>query len=241
MLFHGGVPGPRRKGLVQRFKQDKSCRLFLSTDAGGLGLNLQNAAVVVIMDQPWNPAVLEQRIGRVHRLGQHRPVRVVHLIAQGTVEHGMLSLIDFKRSMFAGVLDGGKDEVFLGGTKLKRFMESVERATDRIPDPMPTGTDADDQSQSGDAPAREDGPASDTIIDPAWRDVADAGLSLLDKLGCALKSADGGQRGNEQASPLGALVHRDEKTGEQFLKLPVPRPEAMSKIVELLGTLVASK
>jgi len=83
VLFHGGVPGPKRKDLIARFREDAACRLFLSTDAGGVGLNLQHASVVANMDLPWNPAVLEQRVGRVHRLGQHRPVRVVHFIAAG--------------------------------------------------------------------------------------------------------------------------------------------------------------
>ncbi|HZK79974.1 MAG TPA: DEAD/DEAH box helicase, partial [Humisphaera sp.] len=70
VLFHGGVPGPQRPALVDRFREDDACRAFLATDAGGVGLNLQHASVVVNMDIPWNPAVLEQRIGRVHRLGQ---------------------------------------------------------------------------------------------------------------------------------------------------------------------------
>jgi SNF2 family DNA or RNA helicase len=61
-------------------------------------LNLQHASAVVNMDLPWNSAVLEQRIGRVHRLGQHKPVQVVNFIAQGTIEEGMLSaLVQFKR------------------------------------------------------------------------------------------------------------------------------------------------
>ncbi len=70
MLFSGSVPGDKRGALVQQFHEDPACRLFLSTDAGGVGLNLQHAAAVVVnMDQPWDPAVLEQRIGRVHRMG----------------------------------------------------------------------------------------------------------------------------------------------------------------------------
>ena len=132
-------PGPKRKDLIQRFKEDPRCRLFLSTDAGGVGLNLQHASVVVNMDQPWNPAVLEQRIGRVHRLGQHRPVRVVNFIAQGTIEEGMLGLLAFKKSVFAGVLDGGRGRGLPGRHRLKRFMESVEKATGAIPQAMPTG------------------------------------------------------------------------------------------------------
>ena len=59
---------------------------------GGVGLNLQNASAVINMDQPWNPAVLEQRIGRVHRLGQHKPVKVIHFISQGTIEKATVSI-----------------------------------------------------------------------------------------------------------------------------------------------------
>src|SRR5205807_8085609 len=109
---------------------------FLSSDAGGTGLNLQCASVVVNMDLPWNPAVLEQRIGRLHRLGQAQPVRVINYVAKGTIEEGMLSVLKFKKSLFAGVLDGGDKEVFLGGSKLNKFMETVESATTAIPEAM---------------------------------------------------------------------------------------------------------
>jgi hypothetical protein len=65
VLFHGRIDAERRGGLVDRFRDDPCCRAFLATDAGGVGLNLQHASVVVNVDLPWNPAVLEQRIGRV--------------------------------------------------------------------------------------------------------------------------------------------------------------------------------
>jgi superfamily II DNA or RNA helicase len=130
VLFHGGVPGAKRGAVVDRFRDDPSCRVFLSTDAGGLGLNLQHAASTVInMDLPWNPAVLEQRIGRVHRMGQRRSVQVVNFVAEGTIEEGMLSTLAFKKSLFAGVLDGGEKEIFLEGTRLAKFMESVDAVT----------------------------------------------------------------------------------------------------------------
>ena len=114
VLFHGGVPGRQAQGRWSTASaRTPAAALFLSTDAGGVGLNLQHASVVVNMDLPWNPAVLEQRIGRVHRLGQQRPVQVVNFVAQGTIEEGMLSVLEFKKSLFAGVLDGGEKEVFL--------------------------------------------------------------------------------------------------------------------------------
>lgn len=131
--LHGGVPGRDRAELVRALREDADCRVFLSTDAGGVGLNLQEAAVVINVDLPWNPAVLEQRIGRVHRMGQKRPVRVVNFVSEGTIEHGMLSLLSFKRSVFAGVLDGTENEVFMGESAMSRFMKTVETATQTVP------------------------------------------------------------------------------------------------------------
>jgi superfamily II DNA or RNA helicase len=104
----GDVPSQKRGALVERFFDDKDCRVFLSTDAGGVGLNLQAASLVVNLDLPWNPAVLEQRIGRAHRHGQSRSVHVINLIAKGTIEERMLDTLAKKRNVFAGVF--GADE-----------------------------------------------------------------------------------------------------------------------------------
>jgi superfamily II DNA or RNA helicase len=233
VLFHGGVPGPKRKDLIQQFKEDPDCRLFLSTDAGGVGLNLQTASAVVSMDQPWNPAVLEQRIGRVHRLGQHRPVRVVHFIAQGTIEEGMLGLLAFKKSMFAGVLDGGDNEVFLGGTRLNQFMQSVEKATGAIPEKMPAEPDRI-ASREQSKPAKQQPPDS-TPREAAWADILSSGMSLLEKISGAL-SVGKPQKGSSAKSvalPRGLLA-TDESTGKPYLKLPLPKPELLEKITDLL-------
>ena len=134
-----GKPAQGAGGSISRRPR---CRVFLATDAGGVGLNLQHANVVVNVDLPWNPAVLEQRIGRVHRLGQRQPVSVVNFVAKGTIEEGMLSVLSFKKSLFAGVLDGGESEVFLGGSRLKRFMQTVENVSGHITGP--TAADIED-------------------------------------------------------------------------------------------------
>ena len=240
VMFHGRVPGPKRKNLVRQFKEDPACRLFLSTDAGGVGLNLQHASAVVNLDQPWNPAVLEQRVGRVHRLGQHRPVRVAHFISQGTIEEGMLGLLAFKSAMFRGVLDDGKDEVFLGGTRLKRFMESVEKATDSIPQPMPP--QAEPPAAREEAEAAEigelvqPGTAAATPPEQIWTDVVATGLSLLEKLGQALAAPSAGK--SPTATPLAdGLITRDRQTGQSYLKLPMPEPETLQKAIELFAAL----
>ncbi|WP_287309280.1 DEAD/DEAH box helicase [Mesorhizobium sp.] len=127
--FHGGVPSEKRPALVELFRDDPACRVFLSTDAGSTGLNLQHASTLVNMDLPWNPAILEQRIARIHRMGQKRPVRVINFVAKGTIEEGMLSVLAFKRSLSAGILDGASGEISLGGSRLNRFMKDVENVT----------------------------------------------------------------------------------------------------------------
>ena len=237
VLFHGRIPSPKRKDLIRQFKNDHDCRVFLSTDAGGVGLNLQNASAVINMDLPWNPAVLEQRIGRIHRLGQHRPVRVVNFVAQGTIEHGMLSLLSFKQSLFSGVLDKGKDEVFLGGTRLKRFMDSVDKATNAIPEPMPqqakAGGDGDgtEQKVSVKAEKKEE---SETVQQQAWDDLVSTGL-FLDKLGRTILGQEGQpqQLGSEAFS--GLKIETDKATGQRHLKLPIPPKEVLQGIANLLN------
>src|SRR6266508_1020974 len=86
----GSVPQQRRRAEINRFKQDPACRLFLSTDSGSVGLNLQVASAVVNVDLPWNPAKLEQRIARAWRKGQARGVTVVNLVCEDSIEHGMV-------------------------------------------------------------------------------------------------------------------------------------------------------
>src|SRR6267143_5042327 len=70
VVYHGGLPSPAKDAAVRAFQRDG--QIFLSTEAGGEGRNLQFARTVVNYDLPWNPLRIEQRIGRVHRLGQER-------------------------------------------------------------------------------------------------------------------------------------------------------------------------
>jgi len=105
----GSVPQKQRRAEILAFRQDPDCRLFLSTDSGGVGLNLQNASVVINCDLPWNPAKLEQRIARAWRKNQLSPVTVVNLVAEDTIEHGMLASLSQKMELAQGVLDGTGD------------------------------------------------------------------------------------------------------------------------------------
>ena len=240
VLFHGSIPGTKRKDLISQFKTDPDCRVFLSTDAGGVGLNLQNASTVINMDMPWNPAVLEQRIGRIHRLGQHRPVRVVNFVAQGTIEHGMLSLLSFKKSLFAGILENGQDEVFLGGTRLKRFMESVDKATNAIPESMPQQSETNgngDGTEQKITVETESKEVPRTAQQQNWNDIVSTGLSFIDKLGQTLLGQN-----NQLREPIskifsGLKIETDKTTGQRHLNLPMPQKEVFTNLANLLNEL----
>jgi len=104
-LHTGSVPQRRRRAEILLFKSDPSCRVFLSSESGGTGLNLQNASVVINCDMPWNPAKLEQRIARAWRKHQTRPVTVINLVSEHTIEHRMLATLSAKQQLSDGVLD----------------------------------------------------------------------------------------------------------------------------------------
>lgn len=271
VVFHGGLSSNKRKEMIDQFRDEPECRAFLATDAGGVGLNLQHANVVINMDLPWNPAVLEQRIGRVHRLGQKQPVRVINFVAQGTIEEGMLEVLKFKKSLFEGVLDGGEKEVFLGGSRLNKFLEQVESATAAIPEGM-----LEDAEEALRAPADEQaGPASagtsaprrgkksarrpmpvvpvgvgsdseeSTPPSPAandlWSGLLQTGMALLQQFvaGQNGSRAAGQPAGAATSLPSGiARVARDEKTGETYLRLPVPSPQVVEQALEAIGNLL---
>lgn len=125
-LHTGKVPQPKRRNEIRRFKNDPECRLFLSTDSGATGLNLQAADVVINLDMPWNPARLEQRIARAWRKHQKRPVQVINLVSEHSIEHRMLSLLEQKRSLAEGVVDGkGKSEMSLPSGRAA-FLERLD-------------------------------------------------------------------------------------------------------------------
>ena len=133
--LHGGVPSAKREELFRGFNSDPEIRVFLSTDAGGTGLNLQSASTMVNLDIPWNPAVLEQRIGRIHRMGQKKKVTVINMVSAGTIEHRMTEVLKFKSSMAEGILDQGEDMIFMEESKFKKLMDTVERMVPQaVPD-----------------------------------------------------------------------------------------------------------
>jgi SNF2 family DNA or RNA helicase len=109
-VFHGELGWREKEEALDQFRT--ALPVLVSTEAGGEGRNLQFCRIVVNYDLPWNPMRLEQRIGRVHRLGQQHPVRVINLAARGTIEAYVLEILDRKIRMFELVV--GEMEEILG-------------------------------------------------------------------------------------------------------------------------------
>ena len=250
--FHGGVPSDKRPALVERFRNDPTCRVFLSTDAGSTGLNLQHASTLVNMDLPWNPAILEQRIARIHRMGQIRPVRIINFVAKGTIEEGMLSVMAFKRSLSAGVLDGGSGEISLGGSRLNRFMKDVENVTGHMSEgeAMTPAEEvrniftADDAGSGEDLSVDVNIGAGETAIAQAegaresLRDAAPDSWQALVRVGTQIIAALAAA--NDPSAPAHPWIVRDPATSAQNLKMPLPSPETARQLANALSALADS-
>lgn len=125
-VFHGGLDARSRTRMLDAFHTDPDLRILLSTDAGGLGLNLQDAASVVVhLEVPWNPAVLEQRVARVHRFGQRRGVQVIHFVTAGAIEERVRHVVEAKRALFKGLLVDQVDRVLLDTEHCATFVDQL--------------------------------------------------------------------------------------------------------------------
>ena len=120
-IYHGGLPPWEKEASVRAFREGN--RIFLSTEAGGEGRNLQFCDTMVNYDLPWNPLKVEQRIGRIHRLGQTREVNIVNLWARDTIEEYVIELLDKKINMFQLVV--GELDLILGNLARPRSFEEI--------------------------------------------------------------------------------------------------------------------
>ena len=185
----GSVRQDRRRAELKRFRADPNCRVLLSSESGGVGLNLQSASVVMNLDLPWNPAKLEQRIARAWRKRQTRDVLVVNLVAEGTIEHKMLSTLKFKQGLADLVLDARGDAADFESEKSKNAF--LARVSSLMESQLPavvraSGTETEEKTESAKAEAA-DPKAADTqkgvtAEDPLTPETL-AMLSKLAKLG----------------------------------------------------------
>ena len=125
-MLHGSIPTEKRPALLERFRDNPSARVLLSTDAGGVGLNLQVATYVVHLDLPWNPARLDQRTARAHRLGQTRGVLVTYLCAESGIERGIEGTLDRKRAVRFAALDQTSETEEIEAPSFSAFLRQMQ-------------------------------------------------------------------------------------------------------------------
>jgi SNF2 family DNA or RNA helicase len=120
-VFHGGLSRLEKEAAVRRFRGP--ARLLLATESGSEGRNLQFAHAVCNFDLPWNPMRIEQRIGRLSRIGQTSDVHVFNLVAARTIESAVLHLLEAKLNLFELVI--GEIDMILGNLDDEREFEDV--------------------------------------------------------------------------------------------------------------------
>ena len=170
--FFTGAEGQRRRTQnIVEFHDDPGFRMLFTSDAGGVGLNLQRAAnCVVNLELPWNPAVLEQRIGRIYRIGQKLPIDVYNLVCEQGIESRIAALVGSKQAFFKGLFDGDSDTVDFGQSSgfLAKIQKLYEPAT--IEAVASTGNVAD-----------EDADLADTHLDDEVADPFDQLIEAADE------------------------------------------------------------
>jgi hypothetical protein len=215
-FFTGEEGQKRRTQNIVDFHDDPACRVLFATDAGGVGLNLQRAASACInLELPWNPAVLEQRIGRIYRLGQRRPIHVYNLVSEPGIESRIADLVGSKQALFIGLFDGTTDEVVF--ERSGSFLSRIERivapalapasprggeAADVEDDPAEGAVDAlvvaGDESRDAPAPTAPEPPPTPSAAD-AQRLFAGLKVQRTDRGGLVIEAPP------ETASTLAAL------------------------------------
>lgn len=250
--LHGSIPSEKRKDLITDFNEDPSIRVFLSTDAGSTGLNLQSASLIVNLDIPWNPAVLEQRIARIHRMGQQNNVSVINFVSTGTIEEQMLSKLKFKSSMSEGVLDAGIDSIFLEASKFNKLMETVENLTEAPETEAPSIQQDELEQIVPPTPTAESQPFDPQDIDPTEANSSDSSASespsdssepqpdALIRTGMDFFSGLARTLSSPEATEklVSSLIEEDQTTGETHLKIPVKDKESVMQVFNLFGKLL---
>ncbi len=252
---------------METFRHDPACKVFLSTDAGGVGLNLQAASAVINFEPPWNPARLEQRIGRVHRLGQSRPVQVIHFLTTGSIEERVWETLRLKKSLFAGVFDSPAAEVSFAALGKKSVLQAVKEIfADQLgrpkpvleppqPAPLPAGSRLPaqlaaavpatamagvDASRAPAVSAEQTDGRERSSFEEAADGLIDAGVRFLESLGSHLGVRVSEQHPDNPVKRLiSPLIQTNPQTNRPMLAIPLPDSVGQERLVAALSGLLA--
>lgn len=235
----GKISQQQRAQNVRQFQTDPECRAILMTNAGSTGLNLQSANVVINVDLPWNPAVLEQRIARAHRMGQRNPVNVYLLVTENTIEERMLDTLAMKQDLANAALDINSD---ISQVMAQGGIEELRRRLERLLGETPSAPIDESQLQRVTDEA--------TQINERRERVAAAGGQLLGAAIQMLGELVGSPPSVEPAAPpadssvdlirsrLTDCVERDSN-GRPQLRITLPDESAIQQLAMALAKLLA--
>ena len=134
VMIHGGVKREDRRKVQELFRNDPSTRVLLATDAAGEGVNLQNANLMVNYDLPWNPNRLEQRFGRIHRIGQTEVCHLWNMVAaetrEGDVFQRLFEKLEVERKALGGRVFDILGEVFEDKSLKDLLIEAIRYGDD---------------------------------------------------------------------------------------------------------------
>jgi superfamily II DNA or RNA helicase len=239
----GKVPQKKRQRLVNRFREDPTCRLFLTTNAGSTGLNLQAANTVINVDLPWNPAVLEQRIGRAHRMGQKRPVHVYILVTEQTIEESMLQTLSAKHELAQAALDPDSDidtvDLSSGMEELKRRLEVLLGAEPDAP------SDESEKARAEDEAERLSGEKRAKVAEAGGQLLSAAFSFLTEMLPDTPADPDTGDEPSAAAGFFRESLRdclepgSEENGGKPRLTVTLPSEEALDQLATTLAKLAA--
>ena len=247
-FFTGAEGQKRRTQTIVEFHDDPALRILFASDAGGVGLNLQHASNCVInLELPWNPAVLEQRIGRIYRLGQEQPIDVFNLVCEQGIESRIAGLVGSKQAFFKGLFDGQSDAVQFDQSA--SFLHRVET----IYEP----TVADGREPAGDPDGLEDGDTGDGLLDDEvldpFEDVIAAGDESNDRLAALAEAepatpstestpveVESADPGDEVRRLFSRLSIRQEADGRVILEAPPEAASALGALFEGMAALLRS-
>jgi hypothetical protein len=230
----GSVPQKKRQQLVGRFQDDPQCRLFITTNAGSVGLNLQAANTVINVDLPWNPAVLEQRIARAHRMGQRQPVQVYVLVTEETIEESLLGTLSAKHDLALAALDSESAvtqvDLKSGIEELRRRLEVLLGAKPEAPLDVTRHDEVDGQTER--------------LAEHRDR-LAAAGGEMLGAVFGFLGELVAADQAPPPAEPLVAQVQsrlsecvEEDSSGRQRLTVTLPNRQALDALAQTLARLM---
>jgi superfamily II DNA or RNA helicase len=232
----GSVPQKQRAVLVKEFQEKPECRFFITTNAGATGLNLQAANTIVNVDLPWNPAVLEQRISRAHRMGQKRPVQVYLLVTEDTIEENLLGTLSAKHELALAALDPATD---VTRVDLQGGMEELKRRLEVLLGEKPPAPTNVAQREQVEAEAQALTERRERLAAAGGQLLSAAFAFMGELLPKVPETPESARAASEIERSLAQCIEKDDK-GALRLTVALPSADALQSLARSLASLLAA-